>query len=210
MLSRTLTLDIVSPWHAGTGRGEGAALDAVVVRSTGGLPYLPGRTLRGLLRQALVDAAAAGAVDSGTDEALFGSALAAELGEGDDAAGGLAAHRHRTRAGVLRVSNARLGASAAEAEAWERWAAASPGAMEHLYVRFASTAVAASTGSAKERTLRAIECAVPMTLHATLTGPGAGAAAAAWPDSIRAALPWLRAIGAHRNRGFGRVDARLT
>jgi len=38
-------------WHLGSGAGAGAALDATVVKDEAGLPYVPGKTLKGLLRE---------------------------------------------------------------------------------------------------------------------------------------------------------------
>ena len=47
-----LRFEIQSFWHAGSGRGDGAVADATVLRSRAGLPILPGRTVKGLLREA--------------------------------------------------------------------------------------------------------------------------------------------------------------
>lgn len=38
-------------WHLSSGTGSGFALDTTVVRDTYGLPYLPGKTIKGLLRE---------------------------------------------------------------------------------------------------------------------------------------------------------------
>src|SRR5690606_24392052 len=56
MKHRWIELELLSPWHVSSGRGRGASADLTVVRSSGGLPYLPGRALRGLLREAVVRA----------------------------------------------------------------------------------------------------------------------------------------------------------
>jgi hypothetical protein len=74
MKTLTLKLDILSYWHAGSGRGAAALADAVVVRDDTGLPYLPGRTVKGLVRDAMDLAEAAGIVARGRTELRLGRA----------------------------------------------------------------------------------------------------------------------------------------
>ena len=38
-------------WHLGSGVSAGAALDSLVVKDSDGLPYVPGKTIKGLLRE---------------------------------------------------------------------------------------------------------------------------------------------------------------
>ena len=38
-------------WHVGSGTSAGVELDAVVIKDSDNLPYLPGKTLKGLTRQ---------------------------------------------------------------------------------------------------------------------------------------------------------------
>ena len=42
---------ILSYWHAGSGQGRSAVSDALVQNDRNGLPFLPGRTVKGLLRE---------------------------------------------------------------------------------------------------------------------------------------------------------------
>src|SRR5690625_450439 len=53
-MNKTLQIQIFSYWHTGSGMGKGPELDATVIRDSTGLPYLPGRTIKGLLREALL------------------------------------------------------------------------------------------------------------------------------------------------------------
>lgn len=41
-----------SYWHCGSGLAAGADADALVIKNQDGLPFIPGRTLKGLIRQA--------------------------------------------------------------------------------------------------------------------------------------------------------------
>jgi len=38
-------------WHIGSGMGAGAVADAVVLKDERGLPYVPGKTIKGLVRE---------------------------------------------------------------------------------------------------------------------------------------------------------------
>lgn len=48
----TYTIEMLSDWHCGSGLGAGADADAVLIRDKNGCPYIPGKTLKGLLREA--------------------------------------------------------------------------------------------------------------------------------------------------------------
>ena len=41
-----------SNWHCGSGLAAGADTDELVIKDRNGLPYVPGRTIKGLLREA--------------------------------------------------------------------------------------------------------------------------------------------------------------
>ena len=181
--------ELLTWWHAGSGRGDGERADAVVQVSSAGLPYLPGRTVKGLLR------AAAGTVGTAERDlaAWFGSAL---LGTGERVKA-LEEARFLTEAGALRFSSATLG------PAWEAYARSLPTQepLRPLFALLATTAVDHGTGTARDRSLRTIEVAAPMTLSATVEGPDEDG----WLSALRSAAPFVRSLGSGRNRGLGRV-----
>jgi len=195
--------DIRSYWHAGTGRGAGPELDAVVFRSAAGLPMLPGRTVRGLLRDGLEQAERFGVLPApswaakgpvhwcfGPKEPLRGTDEPRED------------FRFVTEPGCLRVESAVLGETPQRTEAWERWASApdNRAKVEHLFRPLASTKVD-EHGIAEDKTLRAIEVAVPMKLTSLVTGPEGQE----WPALLRTGARFIRGLGSHRHRGLGRV-----
>ncbi len=45
-------IEFFSNWHCGSGLAAGADVDALVIKDKNGLPYIPGRTIKGLLREA--------------------------------------------------------------------------------------------------------------------------------------------------------------
>ncbi len=190
----TLRFEILSYWHAGTGRGSGAQGNAVVQRDRSGLPYLPGRTVKGLVRSAAAIGLEAKLLSRDEAERWFGSRL---LDDGSDRVQKLEQIRFRTKQGSLRFSSATLG------RRWEDWARTSddcPRALEPLFAILARTAID-DRGVASKRSLRTIEVTVPMTLEATAEGPDGR-----WPTVLAEIAPFLRTLGSERNRGLGRVQ----
>lgn len=199
-----LRLDFLSYWHAGTGKGAAAMADAVVFRDEAGLPCLPGRTVRGLVRAAMERAAVAGRVDPARVVKWFGTPKAGVESAGEvDSEKKIEAARFSTQAGLLWFGSAHL------PESWRRWAATgSPDGRKvtaELTTHIASTAID-SDGKARDETLRVSEVTVPMTLRAVVRGP---ADDPGWKDDLQAALPLLRSAGTRRHRGYGRVRAVL-
>ncbi len=176
-----LNITLYEYWHAGTGRSSGPLIDAAIVRTKGRLPYLPGRTLRGLLREGVLMAEESGLdMAENTTALLFG-------GPNQD--------------GILRVSDARL------SNEMETWAATQTDeCVDALVGTIASTAIDDSTGTAQKGSLRAIEVAIPMTLHAVVH-------VLEQEDFVENAIVmgvgFVRGIGSGRRRGLGRVQIRV-
>lgn len=189
MKALRIRLTPLDPWHAGSGEGRGATIDATPVRTPDGLPYLPGKSLRGVLRDALRQAEAAERVEAGTVERLFGSEPDAGWASG-------------RREGVLRVSNA---TADREVVAWLASQPDRPALAATLFRTLGSTAIDEERGTAARGTLRVVEVAHPLPLEADIHGPDEDA----WPRAISEALRWVRGIGAHRHRGLGRVEAEV-
>lgn len=210
--SRVLEIEILSYWHPGTGRGDGAASDAVVQRTAQGLPVLPGRTVKGLLREVVMLGAAAGVVTlPNCDEAVFGSALPDRVSS-DDRISRLENQRFTTTSGALRIGNAQLGRTSQERTQWERYAASEEGRelVPTLITSVSSTKL--QDGVAADHTLRTIEVFVPVTLYAPLdldTSALEGKADAVWRALSESVELFFRSLGSHRNRGLGRCKARI-
>ena len=185
--SWNLTIHILGYWRAGTGRGAGVGVDAIVRRDDLGLPLLPGRHLRGLLRDAVETLSDLGddVVPPGTADRLFGRAA------------GIGETRHDGTPGMVAVGSARLSDSwldyARQLRASEGTASADR-SLSPLFARLSSTAIDPDTGTAKSKSLRTIEVSVPMTVHATLTGPLDEADV----RILTRAASWVRAVGGGR------------
>jgi len=195
MKSAVLHINIKNYWHAGSGRGSGAVLDAVVHRDNRGLPVLPGRHIKGLLRDALLRAA-----DwewdnySGLAERLFGEA---SENRPHDAPPPLSS--------CLRISDATL------PEDVMVWLSSEPGRdlCSHLYRSLYATAINHETGVAEDKSLRGIEVTVPLALSATISLLAGQQAPKNWQQKIAKVLPLINAVGAHRARGLGRAELHL-
>ncbi len=222
-----LTIGFHGYWHIGSGRGDGLGTDAAVIRTPGKLPYMPGRTIKGLLRDAAALSEGLGYLPPGRTAMLFGTPLPdppvpkdgqggagsttkdgapadpGKTNEGDDRsfAAEQTLHRYRTEPGVLRISNARLGDTRTAQDTWETWARSgreeAPDLVRGLFRTVASTAL--KDGVARDSTLRVVEVAVPITLHAFVEGPDDG-----WIDELNTVvLPLVRRAGKNRTRGLG-------
>jgi CRISPR/Cas system CSM-associated protein Csm3 (group 7 of RAMP superfamily) len=188
--TRLLRVELLDTWHVGSGRALGRHLDAVVDRDARGLPYVPGRMLKGLLRSAADALEAWGHWPAGTVERLFGGRSQRD----DDLA----------PRGLLRVGSAEL------PEPERTWLGSDHDDARRqraaLFVAQFQTAIDRDSGIAASGSLRGIELVLPLTLHAevTLGRPGGPATDEDW-QRLSQLLPLVRAVGAHKTRGHGRA-----
>jgi hypothetical protein len=178
-------------WHAGSGRGSGFVADSLVLKKDG-LPIFPGKTLRGLLRDAVVKAEAWGfyqdLAEKDLADRLFGQRDVKNL-------------RYFS---LLRVGNAELSKGLQEKLLKQKQVIA------NLYQNIYQTAINLDRGVAEEKSLRGMEVTVPLTLYATVEQrPSAELtviADATVEEIFTRALPLIRALGSNRSRGLGRAS----
>lgn len=203
-----LRLDILSPWICGSGRGSGRLHDSVGVRDSDGLPYVPGRHLKGILRDAVEQMPPREiGDDTATGEELasflFGPRASGELRE--DAASYFFGLLHVSSAIVAPADRAvLLGMDRRDREL-------------ALFMTQQSTAIDPSSGTALDKSLRSTQVVVPLTLYAEI---GCDASpfgskelhpfehsliAGEWRRIVVDAGQMVRAVGANRQRGSGRV-----
>lgn len=140
-------IEFFSNWHCGSGLAAGADVDALVIKDNNGLPYVPGRTLKGLLR----DAATNLSIEKDIVSNIFGVS-------GDE-------EGHKT--GSAFFGNATLPSAEYQYIVEQELA-------PHLYQTFASTRIA-ENGIAKDNTLRKIETVVPCKLEGEILNVPDGA-----------------------------------
>lgn len=170
-------IEFFSYWHCGSGQTAGADVDELVVRGdASGLPFVPGRTLKGLLREAVANILLLRGGEEGSVEELFGS---------------------ESRQGRLYFTNASL------SDALRRSLRSTPDIdPEMLYRSLSSTAIDEERGVAKEHTLRRIETAIPCTLYGEIAGIGSADEEAL----LEEALKYVKRLGLGRSRGYGRCE----
>jgi CRISPR/Cas system CSM-associated protein Csm3 (group 7 of RAMP superfamily) len=180
MSTEHLVITMYSDWLVATSEGQGMA-DASPVTDGNGLPYIPGRSLRGLLREAV----GLTANDARLQDAVFGR----RPQPGDPSA--------TVTEGAVCISDARLTRDVAEA------VLDGEGGQELMTVR-RQTAICPDTGGAQQGSLRSLEVAMPgLTLVAEVSGEAEAL------DAIRLAAPLVQHLGNGRSRGLGRCRMTL-
>ena len=140
-------IEFFSNWHCGSGLAAGADVDALVIKDENGLPYVPGRTVKGLLREA--------ATDLSNDQAIINSIFGVS---GDEA-------NHQV--GESFFSNAVLPLA-------ESSYIVDQELQFHLFQTFASTRID-ENGIAQDHSLRKIETVVPCKLEGEILNVPDGA-----------------------------------
>lgn len=192
----TLEIDFQSYWISGSGRGEGFAVDVETILDEDGLPFLPGRHVKGVLRDAVRKL-----LEIRTDEDpqipdwLFGVGTRT------------AARLDRPGAGLLSVRDARLPNELRSA------AIRNPTLRGRMFRTLASTAIQ-EQGIAKAGSLRTLRVAVPLLVLSDISfdtdrlaslPPHAASLEVSWSDLVDRALVFVTALGAGRHKGFGQA-----
>lgn len=169
-------VEFFSNWHCGSGQSAGADADELVVKDPDGLPFIPGKTIKGLLREAVASVLHFGGSDDMTlVDALFGS---------------------ENQQGKLYFTNASL----SEALTQHIKSSEEPSVLSSmLYQTLSSTAIG-DDGLAKDHSLRRIQTTIPCTLYGEIRGLESEEQEALMED----ALHFVKRLGLGRNRGYGR------
>ena len=187
MLSTTMILKMQGYWAVGSGKGGGNEVDSRIDRDSDNLPYVPGKMLKGLIKDVCIRLNQAGNSAYSFIDDIFGFS---EENEGYK--------RTSTKAGKIFISDARLSPALRSALLEEANADAKNNITRNIY----STAIDEKSGTAKKASLRGYEVAVPMELYATLECDCNQEVF----DCIKtAASKFVYAVGSHKSRGLGEV-----
>ena len=175
----TYKIEFLSDWHCGSGLSAGADVDVLCIKDEYGLPFVPGKTLKGLLKEASL--IIFGEKNNFTKK-CFG--YATERKSVDVA---------ETESGECYFSNAELSLNVKKnlVQHNEKKAV--------LFRKLSSTAID-KDGIAIEHSLRKIEVTVPLTVYAKV---------ADIPDKeskikLQQCMKYIKRLGTNRNRGLGR------
>jgi CRISPR-associated protein Csx10 len=202
-----LRVTMLSDWHVGTGAGRPGSVDRLIARDVEGLPYIPAKTLTGILRDACERVAAA--LDAGERatwcswlDYLFGNqpALAERPGASVPGAPEAPGEAH------LRIRSARL------PETLRGALRLRPHARAGLTFVKPGVRIDRRSGRAMDDHLRFEEMArggVTLTAECSWTAPAEPQAALAATALLAAAARFVERIGGHRRRGSGRCRMTL-
>jgi CRISPR/Cas system CSM-associated protein Csm3 (group 7 of RAMP superfamily) len=175
-------IQFYSEWHCGSGLSAGADTDALVLKDKDGLPYIPGKTLKGLLREAAEEIQSISKQPSDIISQAFG-----RFDEKDSFS-----------QGTLFFTNATLNES-------ERKTIIKEGLKPFLYSRVASTAID-DNGIARDGSLRSMETVLPCTLEGSIRGVEDDEYLI---SLLEKAMHYVKCLGVNRNRGLGRCDIKI-
>ncbi len=171
-------IEFHSPWHCGSGLSAGADLDALVIKDKDGLPFIPGKTLKGLIREAVENYVHFS--DSNLEELIpkvFGFSNSDEMNE--------------IQKGEAFFSNAELDES-------DKSFILQNQLQSYLFNSISSTAIN-DQGIAKDHSLRRKEVTIPCKLYATIHFVDDSLY-----QTIVKAFGMIKRMGVNRSRGLGR------
>lgn len=180
---------IYSDWHCGSGLTAGADVDALAIKDNNILPYIPGKTIKGLMREAMEDLYSyentqTPAIDNKPRRILFNNSF-----------GYFANNPNEIIRGEAFFTNAEL-----EEEIQNK--IITNKIQNYLYRSIASTAI--ENGIAKDNSLHRIQTTVPCILYGAIKN-----IPIELTNDIEKALKYIKRLGVNRNRGLGRCDIKL-
>lgn len=186
MADITYKITFFSEWHCGSGLSSGSDLDELVIKDRDKFPFIPGKTLKGLLKEAameIIELQGGNPVEKQFITNFFGF-FDGEVSERS------MVHTKGTAYFTDAMVSPYLKKKANEMT-------------EFFYRDMASTAIA-ENGIAGKSSLRRIETTIPCELYARIYGVDEQYI----PELIQC-MQWIKRIGLNRNRGLGRCHLEL-
>jgi len=172
-----------SEWHCGSGLTSGSDLDALVVKDAEGFPYIPGKTIKGLLKEAAVEM-----IELNSKDAEKSTFITELFGYFDDEKADKSEIHTK---GTAFFSNAVLSEDL-------RKQAKEHGLTNFFFRDMASTAIG-DNGIAKKHSLRRMETVIPCQLIASVSGVDDK-----YAGDLEKTMQWVKRLGQNRHRGLGR------
>lgn len=190
-------IQFYSDWHCGSGLTAGADLDLLVIKDKNNLPFIPGKTMKGLIKEALEDLKQFSGSEIDLEKLLGrkGESIKKENVKAEDE---IMDEERR----VYDVKGSCFFKNAVLEEKLQK-AIIENELQNHLYRTLASTAIE-DTGVARAHSLRKIQVTVPCVLEGEILDV---------PEKdlkfIEDALGYIKRIGQNRNRGLGRCQIKV-
>lgn len=171
-------IEIHSPWHCGSGLSKGSDVDSLVIKDDKGLPFIPGKTLKGLIREAVEDyVSLTTACDEEDVVRVFGRSGTEDF--------------YQICKGMAFFTNAELSEE-------EKDPILSDNLQPFMFDKVSSTAID-ENGVADDHSLRRYEVVIPCTLYASICFVDDN-----FVPILSKALGMVKRLGVNRNRGLGR------
>ena len=179
----TYKIEFFSEWHCGSGLSAGADTDALVIKDSEGFPYIPGKTLKGLFREAIEELIELKDTSTEIEKKAFKNSF-----------GYFSDNKAEGKKGSIFFTNAEL-------ELKEQIKQAK--AQCYLFRRITSTAI--DNGVAEANSLRSMETVVPCTLTGEILDIDDSL-----ETLMKDSAMFIKRLGQNRNRGLGRCDIKIT
>lgn len=183
-------IEFFSNWHLGSGLAISADVDAATLKDDQGLPYVPGKTLKGILKDAasLLAENAYKGIDKAFVDRIFG------INDKDADAQESSLEHYQAQA---YFSNAYL------SEQLANWLTnENVGNQTKLFQRYSSTAIDQETGIAVDKSLRTMEVCIPVSLYGTIDNLQSEEDV----EKMKLVLVAVKKMGQNRHRGLGRLE----
>lgn len=174
-------------WHTSSGLSTGADVDLTVLKDEYGLPVLPGKTLKGLFREAAENL---NELDNNlTYKEFIHSVFGEKLPQGSNPV-----DEKQVKEADSFFTDAKLSKQIYEFAKDEKEK------VNHLYKAIASTQID-ENGQAKDYSLRQMEVTVPLELYAEIYDFDEK-----YTPQMEKCFNYVKRLGLNRNRGLGRCE----
>lgn len=171
-------------WHTSSGLSAGTDVDMTVIKNDLGLPYIPGKTLKGLLREAAEN------IKSVNSELITDTFIIDVFGE-------IPKKNYReeqkTKEAKSFFGNATL------SKAINEEVVRNKDLSEGFYKTIASTRID-EKGQAEKHSLRQMEVVIPLELYASIEN----ITDKAYIEQLKHCFSYIKRLGLNRNKGLGR------
>jgi CRISPR/Cas system CSM-associated protein Csm3 (group 7 of RAMP superfamily) len=174
----TYKIQMHSFWHVGSGLTGGVVADSVVIKDSNGLPFIPGKTLKGLLRDAAltIQELNSNLISTAFIDNVFGQSRGAE---GTNCFFSNAYLSNALQTQLKQDTNKDI-----------------------LYQNLASTAID-KNGQAVNGSLRTLEATIPLVLFAQIVD---FPEEEKYQQELDYCMQMVKRMGSKRHRGLGRCD----
>ena len=174
-------IEFTSFWHTGSGLSSGTESDLVVIKDKNELPFIPGKTLKGLLREA------AEIINSFDDKLVSQEFITIVFGEKPD----------KNKLDIPKEATCFF-TDAYLSETIKGYLSKNNEQKESLYKTISSSKID-DKGQTVDHSLRQIEVSIPLELYAEIIDLPVD-----YQKQLESCFAWVKKMGLNRSRGLGR------